>query len=171
MVKKKRKYNRRPNTIELTMEEFNRKNAVKTHTKYNAKLHRKIIKLVRAGNDAVVAAVAAGISRATFRKWENDFLGYGERSRYIKLFIAIDKAEQLFETEMVKRLRKGARNDPRFAIEYLKRKKRDRWGDKQTTELTGPGGGPVVMENIRTKVISRIKQIQKATMAQKKRDK
>lgn len=72
------------------------------------------------------AAARGGISEATLIRWEDDDENVANLIR---------QAADLCEARMTQLLTAGADNDPRWALEWLKRRRKDDYGDAFIAEL------------------------------------
>ncbi len=107
----------------------------------------QILAGIRAGCYPEQAAQAAGVSASTFYAWK----ARGEREktgRYRDFLEELRKAEAEAERNAVEIWRSAIddEGDWRAAQAFLERRFRDRWGRHQTSELVGPGGGPLQAE-------------------------
>ena len=96
-------------------------------TKLTPEVREKIVKAIRAGNYAYVAAEYAGISSATFYRWlqlGND----AKRGVYREFLEAVKKAEGEAEVRAVAIIQKHMEDNWQAAMTYLERKFPDRWG-------------------------------------------
>lgn len=100
----------------------------------------KICGLIRAGHFKETAAMAAGINPATFYDW----VAKGNATKggvYHEFAKAVAEAEAQSELLLVDRiLREGG---AKGALQVLKRRFRERWGDRVGLEHSGPGGKPI----------------------------
>lgn len=104
---------------------------------------RKITKLIRAGHYKEVAARASGIGERTFYTWyEKGAPGHPEtRRKYQQFRQAVDAAEAESEEILLKTiLREGG---AKGALEVLKRRFPNRWGDRHRLEHTGDPDAPI----------------------------
>lgn len=111
-------------------------------TKLTREVHERIVAAIRAGNYAEPAARSAGISEATYYRW----MERGEKAStgiHRDFVDAVRRAEADAEVEAVARLRKAMPDNYRACLEYLERRYPKRWRRHQSTELSGPDGGPV----------------------------
>lgn len=109
-------------------------------TKLNPEVQRKICDALRAGNTRRASAQYVGIDERTFYNWmsrgENPELrrdGEPKKSEepFIQFFQAVTRAESECEVWHVANLKKHAADDWRASVEWLKRRKRDDWSEKQ----------------------------------------
>jgi hypothetical protein len=111
------------------------------------KLNKAMIELVSSeiqkGNFVAVACRKAKISRPTFYEWREKGQTAREegkhRSIYARFLDSIEEAEAIAESDLVEEVRQTKRGP----LEILKRRFRDRWGDKIVNEMTGPDGRPL----------------------------
>jgi hypothetical protein len=100
-------------------------------TKYTAVISDVICESLRSGTTRTGAVAAANIAYDTFGEW----MEHKPDFRY-----AVLRAEAEAENEMVKVLRSAAPDDWRAAESWLKRRRRDDWGDTVKSEISGPSG-------------------------------
>jgi hypothetical protein len=106
-------------------------------TKYSEEVAHTIITAILGGNYAYVAAAAAGITEETYYAWLAEKPEFSER---------VKRAEASAEAGLVVGLRTS--EDPRVRLEVLARRYRQRWSRSEQVEVTGPGGGPHVVEYV-----------------------
>lgn len=119
-------------------------------TKLTKARHDKIVRDIRAGNFAVIAATASGITEQTYYNWLNrgqaDLASEDEAdhgSIYAEFFESVKQAESEAE---VKQLRAMQTDDKwQRRAWWLERRYPKRWGQKSAVELSGPGGGPLAV--------------------------
>jgi hypothetical protein len=123
--------------------------------KLTPETHDKIVALMRAGNYFETACLAAGISDTTGYKWKawgegRDVGGQPtpkDLTRYRAFRDAVTRAEAEAEAEVVVHVRRHIPEDPRVAMEYLRRRAPHRWGREvreQTTEVTVSAAQPIL---------------------------
>lgn len=107
----------------------------------------KIVKLIRAGNYAEVAAACAGISKGTFYKW----LARGAEGEqpFKQLVDAVETATAESEARDVMVIGQAAARQWQAAAWRLERKNPKRWGRKDGLELTGDESKPVAVTVIK----------------------
>jgi hypothetical protein len=101
----------------------------------------KILTYLRGGATRRDAAAASGVSRDTLRHWMQ------ENSAFSAL---VEEAEGECGALMAARLTAEARRsdgDWKAALAWLQRRRRDEWGDSIKTEISGPGGGPILVDD------------------------
>lgn len=115
-------------------------------TKLTPETHAAIEKALKIGSTRKDAAGAAGIVYTTFLDW----MQAGETAKsgaLYEFYNACTKAEHTARLNYLNTIAKAAQDgDWRAALEYLKRRDPDNWGDKQAVALTGADGGPVVID-------------------------
>lgn len=125
-------------------------------SKLNPERHAEIVRFIRGGSYANVAARASGISEAAFYAWMDRGRG-AERDDdgnllnpddlpYVEFQEAVKEAEAAAEVQSVALIRQAANNGTwQAAAWYLERKYPDRFGRKDhlRQEVTGPNAGPV----------------------------
>jgi hypothetical protein len=110
-------------------------------TKYTEEKAAAICKAIENGNTFRVAALTNGIQESTFHEWRNKYPEFSERTR-----AAEAKAERDFVNDVVFASRKGDWNAAKF---WLTHRNGDDWRPpKETKELTGADGGPLVVERV-----------------------
>lgn len=103
-------------------------------SKLTPELQRKLVDLIASNVPIVTATAAAGISERTFHAWMKE--GRAGTTRATRDFAAaIDKAEAEGEAALVLLMRKAGIKDWRAALELLKRRYPQRWGDKATVTM------------------------------------
>jgi len=113
--------------------------------KLNAETQDKILTMIRAGNFMTAAAAVAGVDPRSIYRWkaqgEKD-LADGRRTRYAKFVEEMEIAEGEAESLLVDKVMSEG---PKGALEILKRRFRQKWGDKIQADHShaGPGGGPI----------------------------
>lgn len=100
-------------------------------TKYTEQLGAAICERVRGGATFRDACAAERVSEDSFARWRARYADFAERLLQAEAECACDMAELL---------RLGAMKDPRFAVEWLKRRRRDEWGDNLKAEHSGQVG-------------------------------
>lgn len=116
-------------------------------TKLTPQTTERIVQAIKAGNYAEPACRSAGISPSSYYRW----LERGEHEPdgiYHDFAAAIRQAEADAEVHAVALLRRAMPNDWRAALAYLERRYPNRWRRHTTTELSGPGGGPIQTETV-----------------------
>lgn len=132
-------------------------------TKLTPERHDKIVRLIAAGNYAVIASKASGIAEDTYYEWlnrgKNDTENH-KTSIFTRFSEAIHEAEAKAEADMVILIKTAAVNGNfQAAAWYLERKQADRWGrsDKLKQEITGAGGIPLSLGDARESVLEFLK--------------
>jgi hypothetical protein len=112
-------------------------------TSLTPEVHDSIVKLIESGNYIEVACQACGISTPTYYNW----LKRGEDGEepFLSFFNAVRDAEAIAETRMVETINEAAtkNKDWKAAMEYLGRKKPDRWARKDRVEHSGNEENPI----------------------------
>lgn len=126
-----------------------------------------IVKHIKGGNYAKVAAQLCGISQATYWGWldrgekELDRILEAERETgkaekpeererlYLEFLEQISTADAYIENHAVKSVKNNLK-DPDIAMKFLGLRFKDRWSRLQQHELSGAGGGPIVHQVRRT---------------------
>lgn len=116
------------------------------NTKFTEERREKILTCLREGNYIVTAAGVAGVNRRTLNRWlerGREEQKAGRNTVYTRFVDDTELAEAEGEFLLVNEVRKGG---PKGALQILKRRHPNRWGDKLSQELTGKGGGPIATE-------------------------
>lgn len=105
--------------------------------KLTPELQDKICNLIRAGHYFCTAAAACGIHKSTFQDWKTK----GENAKagkFREFWLAVKEAEGVSELLLVDKILKegGAKG----ALEVLKRRFPERWGDRHRLEHSTPDG-------------------------------
>jgi hypothetical protein len=104
-------------------------------TKRTPETAAAIVEFLKTGASRTDAARAAGICHDTFREWAKEDEAFGE---------TVEQAESECANIMAKRLYDEAKKsdgDWRAAMEWLKRRRREDWSERQ--ELTGANGAGI----------------------------
>lgn len=119
-------------------------------TKLTEARKKAIVASITAGNFAQVAAAANGITEQTYYNWLNrgqiDSTSDDPEvssSIFAEFFEAIKIAEAKAEVTQLRRMQTGT-GWQRHAW-WLERRFPKRWGAKQSLEVSGPDGGPVMV--------------------------
>lgn len=116
-----------------------------------------VASLVRGANLPVRAAIAKGVARSTFFSWTARGRAAAARRKggtevpaeeqpYLDLVDALDQAESENQAILVNAVFKGALENPKLALDLL-RHRYGEWSEKQRHEVSGPGGGPLQIED------------------------
>lgn len=111
-------------------------------TKLTDHLRKLFVDSIKAGNYYEPSCALVGIHYATFRRWMVD----GEKAstgQYHEFYEEVMCAESEAEIRVVAQWNADIKGNPQAARDFLARRHPDRWGPKEKTELSGPGGGPV----------------------------
>jgi hypothetical protein len=111
------------------------------HAEAKQAKQEKILMFLRGGATRRDAAAASGISRETLRVWMADDLAF---------LALVEEAEGECASLMAARLVAEARRsdgDWKAALAWLQRRRREEWGDSIRQEVTGPNGGPIVIND------------------------
>ena len=106
-------------------------------TKLTPETQKRIIDALRIGATRKDAALSAGVTYDSFNLWYNTGVK-GRSGRYYQFCQAVDQAEgeaRLRYTSVIARAANDG--DWRAALEYLKRRDREHWGDN--IDLTSAG--------------------------------
>ncbi len=105
-------------------------------TKLTPEIHKKIVAAVLGGNAAETAAEAFGVSERAFYEWmQRGRNGEEGDDIYVQFAQGVMEARAQAEMGAVEALRVGMLSDPRFAVEWLKRARHQRWEPKQEVEV------------------------------------
>lgn len=112
-------------------------------TKRSPVVERAICANLRLGNTREASARLAGISYATLKRWVN---------LSARFCAAVEKAEAQAEQKHVGNIRKaGADGNWQASAWWLERRRHGDWRKPaERTELSGPGGGPVEVDEVVT---------------------
>lgn len=120
-------------------------------TKLTKARHDKIVRDIRKGNFAQVAALASGVTEQTYYNWlkrgQDEALSDDpdtQQSIYAKFFEAVKTAEATAELRQVDEMQRDDKWQRRAW--WLERRFPKRWGQKQSVELSGPEGKPVEVD-------------------------
>jgi hypothetical protein len=133
-------------------------------------LTEAVANLVRAGNKPMRAAMARGIPRSTFYYWmargraaasrRKDELDVDQaEQRFLDFLDAIERAESESQVIAVSHIMKAIPTAPTAAIAWLERRFPQEWSRTECHELTGAEGGPVQVEDYRTRLVERADRI------------
>ena len=99
-------------------------------TKYSRELGLEIAQLIGEGATRGSAALSLGVCKTTFHEWLH---------RHTEFADAVTRAEALMLAECAKSLVRGAKEDPKWALEVLKRRERLEWQEAASLDLTSAG--------------------------------
>jgi hypothetical protein len=121
-------------------------------TKITSELIKKIVRLIKADNYFDVACRACGITRQTGYNWlergkvEAQRIESGgtpvDEPLYVEFFYSVDQAEAQAECEDIRYIRSGYQ-DWQARAWIRERKCFERWGKKESHEITGKDGKPI----------------------------
>lgn len=121
-----------------------------------SKLTKKLIseaeRLISAGNYANVTCQYLGIHVSTWCRWLQDAEA-GATGLKQEFYEAIKRAEATAEIRNVAIIQRAGQESWQASAWYLERKFHDRWGKKQSHEVTGKDGGAIEIETARNKLI------------------
>lgn len=129
-------------------------------TKLTPQLTERIAMLIKGGAYPTKAAVAAGLSEASYFAYmargraEQERMAEQSSTRpkaserpYIDFLEAVEQASAEIQAIMANKIVTAAQaGDWKAALAYLERTNREEWGRVTRTELTGAAGGPVKQE-------------------------
>jgi hypothetical protein len=111
-------------------------------TKFTQKVTSAIIKNIRIGATFRDAAGAAGVDYESYNNWMKRGEAEGE-GPYFDFFVSVEQAKHDAILQYVGVINKAAKQgDWRAALEYLRRRDREHWGDN--VDLT-TGGNPLTV--------------------------
>ena len=114
-------------------------------SKLTPEAQKKICDLVERGNYAKTAALASGITEATFYNW----MARGKEAKrgiYFEFFESIKRAEAESEKKYLSVIQDAADSGTwQAAAWYLERRNHKEWGRKTQTEVTGKDGAPILI--------------------------
>lgn len=122
-------------------------------SKFTDDVRNAILEWTALGGFKTTVCKAAGISPVTLASW----LERGELAReqgkdadeFAEFSAAYEKAEADGELRLLARLQKqSGEGSTRATLEILKRRYRERWGDKVQAEISGAGGGPIETSSV-----------------------
>lgn len=137
--------------------------------KLNAKVLKAITKALAVGNYRVIAARSGGISYETFLGW----MAKGKAQRegpFREFHDAVIAAETKAEAMLVGRIARDAATDVKSAKWILSHRWRDRWADNLSQgklEVTGANGGPLKIEDARSRLLARLEALAERVAAKK----
>lgn len=119
-------------------------------TKLTEARKTQIVRKIRAGNFAVIAATSSGITEQTYYNWlargQEDLAAEDTRgSIYARFFESVKAAEAEAEVKQLAAMQTDDKWQRRAW--WLERRYPKRWGQKSALELSGPGGGPLAVAN------------------------
>ncbi len=112
-------------------------------TKCTPEMIDRIVKLIRAGNYAQIAAACVGIASSTFYEWLTRG-GRGEEP-YRALAEAVEKAKAEDEAGTTAEIRRHGQTHWQALAWMQERKYNKRWGRRDSLEITGDEDRPVHM--------------------------
>jgi hypothetical protein len=117
-------------------------------SKLTQELQQKVVSQIRRGIYPEVAALAAGISAKTFKRWMARG-AVATRGSYHAFYEAVHRAESHAEIETTLRVRKAAKQSPMTSLKLLERRFSERWSPyrklQAATEVGGAQHGIVVV--------------------------
>lgn len=115
-------------------------------TKLTPEVQAKVVRAIKAGNYAEVAARHAGIDIATYMRWK--VKGEEGREPYRAFREAIHDAEAYAQQRAVGVISRAMSKDWKAAAWYLERKFTAQWSKYERHVLTGKDGGPIQTSDI-----------------------
>ena len=141
-------------------------------TKLTSEIQEELVKTIKAGNYIETASAYVGLAPFTVREWirrgerEANRLNTDKEARpiksetpYLEFSIAVRQAQAEAEIRDVVIIGNAARESWQAAAWRLERKFPDRWGRKDKHELSGPGGGPVQVEEIKERLMQKFNSL------------
>lgn len=148
-------------------------------TKITAVIIAKITEYLMEDNYFEVACAACGITRQTGYNWlergekesqriDSGEIPYESETLHLEFFYAVEKAQAMAEVEDIRYIR-GGFPDWQAKAWIRERKNFERWGKKESHEVTGKDGKPIEVEvDVKSKLISAINRL--ATRGEKTQD-
>lgn len=96
-------------------------------------LQAQLVKAIEDGNSLECAMEAYGFSESTGYQWLAK--GRAGQAPYVEFLHAVTRARGVAEMTVVGVLKGGMADDPKLAVEWLKRARHRSWGDKQTIDV------------------------------------
>ncbi len=96
-------------------------------------LQKMLVKAIEDGNSLECAMEAYGFDVSTGYQWLAK--GRAGQEPYVEFTHAVTRARGKAEMMVVGVLRGGMQDDPKLAVEWLKRARHRTWGDKQTLDV------------------------------------
>lgn len=121
-------------------------------TKLTPKLQEQVVGYLRAGAYVETAAAAAGISKETLYSWLRR--GAADEVPFAAFAEAVEKAQALAEMRDLALIGKAAETEWTAAAWRLERKFPSRYGRRQAVEVSGPEGGPIQINDARTRILA-----------------
>lgn len=144
-------------------------------TKLTPDVQVKIVQALKAGNTMDTAATYAGIHRDTFRSWlkratkEKARVADNPKARilkdeapYVALYDAIEQAMAEAEVFHVTNIANAAKTDWKASAWILERRFGEKWQRKDQQTIMHSGQVEVNVENVRQKLMEKIKLIKAA---------
>ena len=100
-------------------------------TKRTPETEAKILNALRIGASRRDSCEANGVDYITFSHWLTQFKQFRQSVEQAESHCAVRMSARIFD-EATK-----ADGDPKYALEWLKRRRKEEWGDKSTTEHQG----------------------------------
>ena len=122
------------------------------HTKLTPKLQEQVVGYLRAGAYVETAAAAAGISKETLYSWLRR--GAADEVPFAAFAEAVEEAQALAEMRDLALIGKAAETEWTAAAWRLERKFPSRYGRRQAVEVSGPEGGPIQINDARTRILA-----------------
>lgn len=107
-----------------------------------------IVELLRAGNYYCTACAKAGVTPHTFIRWRR--LAEEGKQPFADFWLRCCQAEAEAEAKALDIVITSAFTSWQAAAWYLERKYPDRWSLRNRIEVSGPQGGPVILQDITT---------------------
>lgn len=121
-------------------------------TKLTPKLQEQVVGYLRAGAYVETAAAAAGISKETLYSWLRR--GAADEVPFAAFAEAVEEAQALAEMRDLALIGKAAETEWTAAAWRLERKFPSRYGRRQAVEVSGPEGGPIQINDARTRILA-----------------
>jgi hypothetical protein len=111
--------------------------------KLTDEVEESICSMIRAGHHCKTSAIANDVAESTYHLWKSKG-AKAKTGQYRQFYEAVEKAIAESEKILVETVLLGG---PKFALEILKRRFPEHWGDRHRFEHSGPKGGPLRTEN------------------------
>lgn len=109
-------------------------------TKYDPAICARVVEMMAEGASRTEVCADLDICYETFQRWQVTHPDFSE---------AVKKGLQLCQAWWEREGRKNLKDrDFSYTGWYMNMKNRFGWQDKQSTELTGPGGGPLQVQQV-----------------------
>jgi hypothetical protein len=122
-------------------------NPIGRPSKYDPKFCEIAVQYLSEGYSVTALAGHIGVARSTVFKWADENAEFSDSLRTGQALAAKWWENQLRE------IVQGGQGNATAAIFGVKNRSREEWKDKHETEITGPDGGPVQIQEIKRLVV------------------